>query len=52
MSESKSEVLLLPPIKHLRSYDTKNVAACYEEGRRAAEAAMPRIKRLIENYGI
>ena len=52
ISESKSEVLLLPPIKHLRSYDTKNVAACYEEGRRAAEAAMPRIKRLIENYGI
>lgn len=49
--ESRGQILLQPKIKHLRSYDPRIVSVFYKEGRRAATEALPRIKKLILDYG-
>lgn len=55
-SEEKAEaiedcdVLISPNVKHLGKMDFENAQMTLDEGRRAATAAIPEIKKVIRNY--
>jgi len=44
------DLMLEPVVKHFGKTEFKNLQQIYQEGRRAAQAAIPDIKKLIENY--
>lgn len=46
----EGQILIAPKIKHFRSYDPSIVSVFYEEGRKAALEAIPKIRNLMENY--
>lgn len=44
------DLMLEPVVKHFGKTEFKSLQQIYEEGRRSAEAAIPEIRRLIENF--
>ncbi|MGE5392406.1 MAG: patatin-like phospholipase family protein [Candidatus Saccharibacteria bacterium] len=50
-SEISCDLMLEPRVKHFGKVDFAKMEKIYLEGRRAAEAALPEIRRLIGNFG-
>ena len=44
------DLMLEPIVKHFGKTEFNSLEQIYEEGRRAAQAAIPEIRKLIENY--
>jgi predicted acylesterase/phospholipase RssA len=49
-SEMDCDFMLEPRVKHYGKAEFSNLDKIYQEGRRAAQAAMPKIKALIDDY--
>lgn len=49
-SQIACDLMIEPAVKHYGKTEFKNLEQIYQEGRRAAQAAIPEIKKLIENY--
>ena len=44
------DLMLEPMVKHIGKTEFKSLQQVYEEGRRSTEAAIPQIRKLIENF--